>query len=137
HALLVEQIGRDLDAWTPRRLVPRAVPRGALAAALAAALALAVVLRLAALAPPTAPLIGMSRGPGGTAPRGPEERPPTGPGERIVVAPGVPESRGSASPAADDADDDSALTRLSSALQENVRQQVWGKAWERVRDALA
>lgn len=144
HGLLVEQIGRNLDGWTPRRLVPRAIPRRALAGAVVAVLVLAAVLRLASLALPSAPTITFSDGPlPGGAPTAGEERRDPGPGERIVVAPGVPESRGPAAPAAgdgdgeDDADDDSKLTQLSSALQESVRRQVWGKAWERVRDALA
>jgi hypothetical protein len=140
HGLLVEQIGRDLDGWTPRRLVPRAIPRGALACAIVAALVLAAVLRLASLALPSAPTVTFSDGPlAGGAPSAGEERREQGPGERVVVAPGVPASRGPAASATgdDDADDDSKLTQLSSALQEGVRRQVWGKAWERVRDALA
>lgn len=142
HGLLVEQIGRDLDGWTPRRLVPRAIPRGAFAGAVVTVLVLAAVLRLASLALPSAPTIAFSDGPlPGDAPTAGEERREPGPGERIVVAPGVPEARGPAAPATgerdDDADDDSKLTQLSSALQESVRRQVWGKAWERVRDALA
>lgn len=140
HGLLVEQIGRDLDGWTPRRLVPRAIPRGAFTCAMVATLVLAAALRLASLALPSAPTVAFSDGPlPSDAPTGSEQRRDPGPGERIVVAPGVPESRGPAAPGtgADDADDDSKLTRLSSALQESVRRQVWGKAWERVRDALA
>ena len=98
---------------------------------------LAVAFRLAVLALPAAPTIGTSDRPVIA------ERPdrPTDPmaGERMVVAPGVPDDRGeqSAPATADDRDDASTLTQLSSAFQENVRQQVWGKAWERVRDALA
>ncbi len=140
HGLLVEQIGRDLGGWTPRRLVPRAIPRGALAVAAGAALVLALVLRLASLALPSAPTIAFGDGPlPGGAPTAREERREPAAGERIVVAPGVPESRGPAAPAAgeDEANDESKLTQLSSALQESVRRQVWGKAWERVRDALA
>jgi hypothetical protein len=140
HGLLVEQIGRDLDGWTPRRLVPRAIPRGAFACAVVAALVLAVVLRLASLALPSAPTVAFSDGPlPGGAPNAGEQRREPGPGERIVAAPGVPEARGPAAPGTGDgdADDDSKLTQLSSALQESVRRQVWGKAWERVRDALA
>jgi hypothetical protein len=129
HALLVAQIGRDLETWTPRRLVPRGVPRAALATALVALAVLAVTLRLAALAVPAAPNVITSDQPlTGTRADGPSDAT----GERVVVAPGVPQP-GAAGPAAAD----STLTRLSSALQENVRQQIWGKAWERVRDTLA
>jgi len=131
HALLVAEIGRDLDSWAPRRLVPRRVPRLALATALIVTLVLAAALRLASLAAPAAPTVSFAdQGIGGT-----RADSTTGAlmGERIVVAPGVPRDDHSAGAA----DDDSSLTRLPSALQENVRQQVWGKAWERVRDALA
>jgi hypothetical protein len=105
--------------------------------ALVAVALLVLVVRLASLALPTPPTIGVS-----SQPRAGELADlPAGamPGERIVVAPGVPANGGAgSSPATDDArDDESALTQLSSAVQENVRQQVWGKAWERVRDALA
>ena len=135
HALLVAQIGRDLETWTPRRLVPRGVPRVALASALAATVLLAVVLRLASLAGPATPNLITSDEPGGRA-GAPGD---TTTGERVVVAPEVPQPGGDhPDPTSDGAgDDDSTLTRLPSALQENVRQQVWGKAWERVRDALA
>lgn len=139
HGLLVEQIGRDLEGWTPRRLVPRAIPRGSLAGAAVASILLAVVLRLASLALPSAPTAAFGDAPLPGAPSPGGERRDPAPGERVVVAPGVPDSGGPASPAAGDADgdDDSKLTQLSSALQESVRRQVWGKAWERVRDALA
>jgi hypothetical protein len=105
------------------------VPRAALATALVALAVLAVTLRLAALAVPAAPNVITSDQPlTGTRADGPSDAT----GERVVVAPGVPQP-GAAGPAAAD----STLTRLSSALQENVRQQIWGKAWERVRDTLA
>jgi len=137
HALLVAQIGRDLETWTPRRLVPRGVPRVALASAVVATVLLAVLLRLASLAGPAVPNVITSDEPGGRA-GAPAD---TTTGERVVVAPGVPQRGGDhPDPTSDGAgtgDDDSMLTRLPSALQENVRQQVWGKAWERVRDALA
>lgn len=141
HGLLVEQIRRDLEDWTPRRLVPRAIPRGSLAAAAVASILLAVVLRLASLALPSAPTVAFGDAPLPGAPSPGRERRDPAPGERVVVAPGVPDAGGPAAPAtgdgAGDSDDDSKLTQLSSALQESVRRQVWGKAWERVRDALA
>lgn len=139
HALLVEQIGRGLDAWTPRRLVPRAIPRGALAGALVMTTVLAAVLHLASLALPSAPSIGVGEQPRAGAATAPEHRREVAPGERIVVAPGVPNSHERPAPAAggEPPADDSTLTQLSSALQEGVRRQVWGKAWERVREALA
>jgi hypothetical protein len=99
---------------------------------------LAGALRLASLSLPSAPTITFSHRPvGGTAEApAPENAPP---GEHIVVVPGVPEERGNAptSAGADRDATDSTLTQLSSALQESVRRQVWGEAWERVRDALA
>jgi len=97
-----------------------------------------VVFHLASLAMPAAPAVGASEGGPLAAERGEHPAPP-GAGERLVVAPGVPgRATDRPAPAADVArHDDSTLTQLSSALQENVRQRVWGKAWERVRDALA
>jgi hypothetical protein len=138
HALLASQVGAGLDGWKPSRLVPRRVPRGPLLSAALALAVLFVVFHLASLAMPAAPAIGPNDGPL-VAERGEHPAPP-GVGERMVMAPGVP-GRGTterAAPAADVArHDDSTLTELSSALQESVRQQVWGNAWERVRDALA
>lgn len=138
HALLVEETGRGLDGWTPKRLVPRAVPRGAAATAVGMAVVLATALRLASLALPSVPSIGFSDQPLPSAERGTTERREAAPGERIVVAPGAPDARDDAPATNDHAEaDDSTLTQLSSALQETVRRQVWGEAWERVRDALA
>ncbi|MCC6765842.1 MAG: hypothetical protein IT293_14385 [Deltaproteobacteria bacterium] len=134
HPLLVSEVGATLPAWTPRRLVPRRVPRSACASALAALLLLAAAVRLASLVSPAA--AGPVATPGTRTARAPE----TAVGDRVIVAPnapgaaprdaGRPDSRGPARA-------DSRLTQLSSALQENVREQVWGTAWERVRDALA
>jgi hypothetical protein len=134
HALLVAQIGHDLETWEPRRLVPRRVPRMALGTALVASFVLAAALRLASLAAPAAPTVSFAdQAAGGTHA---DSLNGALTGERVVVAPGVPSNDRSARAAAE-RDDDSSLTSLPSALQENVRQQVWGKAWERVRDALA
>lgn len=135
HPLLVSEVGATLPAWTPRRLLPRRAPRGALAAAVAALLALAAAVRLAALAPPAAPA---GRGAGaGMAEADAARAPEATVDDRVIAAPeattrGAGHAGGRATARAD-----SRLTRLSSALQENVRAQVWGKAWERVRDALA
>ncbi len=139
QALLASQVAAELDAWRPQRLVPRAVPRAAGASAVVMVAVLIVVFHLASLALPTPPAIGFSDRPHG----GRDERSDGGdgaaPGERVVVAPGVPSTGDTDSGQATDdgRDDDSRLTQLSSAVQENVRKQVWGKAWERVRDALA
>jgi hypothetical protein len=136
HALLALQVGSGLIAWAPRRVVPRSVPRAAGGAALAAVTALILTFRLASLALPTPPTISMSDRP--LVGERSERIDPLA-GERIVVAPGIPSrTEAGAAPATDDGTrDDSPLTQLSSALQENVRHRVWGKAWERVRDALA
>lgn len=134
HALLVAQVGHDLEAWTPRRVVPRAVPRAALATAAAALVLLVVVAQLASFAPPSTPAVGFSDQPlAGERSATPDD---AAVGERVVVAPGVPaDDDAEPSPVRDDVP--SRLGNLSSQIQENVRQQVWGKAWERVRDALA
>ena len=138
HALLVAEIGRDLATWTPRRLVPRRVPRAAFASALVTTTILVAALRLAAIAVPTAPNGIFSNEPlAGARVDAPSDARMA---DHVVVAPGVPPNGGEHPSSAPDGardDDDSTLTRLPSALQENVRQQVWGKAWERVRDALA
>ncbi len=134
HALLVAQVGRDLEAWTPRRVVPRAVPRAALATAVAALVLLVIVAQLASFTPPSAPAVGFSDEPlAGERSATPDD---AAVGARAVVAPGVPrDDDAEPSPVRDDVP--SRLGNLSSQIQENVRQQVWGKAWERVRDALA
>jgi hypothetical protein len=101
---------------------------------------LALVFRLAALGLPTPP--GLADG-DAEGSNGIDTHADTGldgtPAERSVAAPGVPtETRGSGrAVGAPERTDDSSLTKLASALQENVRQQVWGKAWERIRDQLA
>ena len=130
--LLVAEVVRDLDRWTPRRLVPRRLPRAALATAALATAALVLVIRLAALAVPTAPAIVGGRTPlAGEPAQAAAGAPPTA--ERVVVAPDVAETR----PASAAARDASSLASLPSALQESVRRQIWGKAWERVREQLA
>ena len=134
HPLLESEVTRDLDAWTPRRIVPRAVPRGALATALVAIVALVVIARLASFAPPPAPALAFSDAP--LAGERDASADDAAVGERVVVAPGVPrDDADEPAPVRDDTP--SSLASFSSRLQENVRQQVWGKAWERVRDALA
>jgi hypothetical protein len=134
HGLLVSEVTRDLDAWAPRRVVPRVVPRAALASALGALALLAVVTYLAAFAPPPAPTLAFSDAPlAGLPGAAPDD---AAVGERVVVAPGVPRDDGDM-PAPIRDESASSLASLSSRIQENVRQQVWGKAWERVRDALA
>lgn len=137
HPLLVSEVHATLPAWTPARLVPRAVPWRALASAFAVMLALAALVRAATLVSPAPPSVGMGAGPG--VPGEGAERASEGPtGDRVITAPGADArtSRASAGRAGRGSDG-SALTQYSSALQENVRERVWGKAWERVRDALA
>lgn len=141
HMLLASQVGAALPSWAPRRLVPRAIPRAAAATAVVAVVLLAVVYRLAALGLPTP--TGLADGGDPTRiGESSESGLDRAPAERSIAAPGVPsQAAGSAgraaSAGASDGDDDSSLTKLASALQENVRQQVWGKAWERIRDQLA
>ncbi len=136
HPLLVSEVAATLDAWSPHRLVPRRVPRGALASALGVLVVLAVVVRLASLATPAAPTIAFDdRRDGG----GREEYPADAPdiGDRIITAPSASEPETERRPTDRAPAADSRLARLSSALQDDVREQVWGKAWERVRAALA
>ena len=136
--LLVEQNLRRLTTWQPERVVPRPVPLAALASALAAA---GILLTAIALAPglrPRLPEIVYSDHPvDGVEMDGADGVP-----DRVVVAPSRPRERGrgretpvGGSGAADE--NDSALARLSQALQEQIRRELWGAAWERMRDAAA
>jgi hypothetical protein len=108
------------------------LPRAALATAALTTAVLMLVIRLAALAVPAAPSVVAGRTPlaGEPADATGSEAPTA---ERVVVAPDVAEAR-KANAVARDA---SSLATLPSALQESVRRQVWGKAWERVREQLA
>jgi hypothetical protein len=94
--------------------------------------ALLLVIRLAALAVPSAPALVDGHAPFAGEPADASHDGPPG-AERVVVAPDADDPR-RANAAARDA---SPLATLPSALQETVRRQVWGKAWERVRDQLA
>lgn len=137
HPLLVAAVRATLAAWAPRRLVPQRVPRGPLMAALAALVVLAAV-RWAALAPPTVPDAGFgglrsadSRHHAGDLATTAENRVPDAPSTSGAPWSDTEQRRSAAGRA------DSRLTRLAGALQESVRGQVWGQAWERVRAALA
>ncbi len=127
------------DSPTGRRVAScRArIPRAAGAMAVIALAVLVVAFRLAVA---RAPGRAHGRHERSAARRRRPDRPARSDGRRTRGGrTGRPRDRGeqSAPATADDRDDDSTLTQLSSAFQENVRQQVWGKAWERVRDALA
>ncbi len=139
HALLASQVDEALPSWTPRRLMPHAVPRAAATVVIALGV-LALVFRLAALGlPAPSGLADGGESAGTSADR--SARLGGSPAERSVAAPGMPsevQRQGrTAGTGAPDPAEDSSLTKLASALQENVRQQVWGKAWERIRDQLA
>jgi hypothetical protein len=137
HPLLVAEVHATLPSWMPPRLVPRQVPGRALACAIVVVVALVALVRAAALFSPTPPPPGVESRPSGGRERTARAG-AGGAGDRIVTAPAAsarpPQpsaARGNGGSA------DSPLTQYSSALQENVRERVWGKAWERVREALA
>ncbi len=141
--LLVEENRARLARWRPEHLVRRRVPLAALAAALAATAALLIAVLLAPRLRPSLPEIVYGDEPvegaeaddaGGATP------------DRVVVAPTREEAarrhgRDAETPIAGDGDgageDDSALARLSSGLQDRIRRELWGREWERARDAMA
>ncbi len=135
-ALLAFEVGRDLTRWAPARLAPRRVPRAALASALVASAVLALVLRFAAVVVPALPQVIAGGSGGETELDGEAGALESG---RIVVAPGADREHGDDEEAApgDSAPEPSTLARLPERLQEGIRRQVWGEAWERVREALA
>ena len=134
--LLVQENLRRLPVWRANRLVPRPVPLGALATALAAAGALLLALALAPGLRPDAPEITYSDRPidGLEADASSGNLP-----ARVIVAPARSQRAldGSDQPATADAAEESALARIASELQERIRREIWGKAWERVREAMA
>jgi hypothetical protein len=136
--LVEENVGR-LASWRPERVVPRRVPRSALAAALAGVGLLLVAIALAPGLRPRVPQIIYSDQPVA----GEEMDAADGVPDRVIVAPAETRDRrrGAAeTPVAGadpGADDDSALARLSQALQEQIRRELWGAAWERMREAAA
>ncbi len=119
--LLVEDNVRRLAAWRPERLVPEGMPSGAFAGALAAVGAFLLALLIAPWLQPSTPAAVPANAPGriAIARRG---RPPAA-GRRFVVL-------------ARPDEDDAALSRLPGALQERIRQRLWGEDRERAREAL-
>jgi len=137
--LLVEENVSRLAIWRPERVVPRRVPGTALAAALAGVGLLLVAIALAPGFRPRVPEIIYSDQPV----EGEEMDAADGVPDRVIVAPakGRDRRRGAAETPVAGADpaagDDSALARLSQALQEQIRRELWGAAWERMREAAA
>ena len=144
--LLLEENQRALGRWRPRDLVRHHVPRMALASALAATTALALALVLAPRLRPPLPEIVYSDGPveGGRATA------TDGAPDRVVVAPprhdshtagggdkGSEDAAGAEGDGGSASSDDSALARLSGALQDRIRRDLWGREWQRAHDALA
>ena len=137
--LVAENVAR-LPTWRPDALVRRRVPRVALAAALAATAALALALLIAPRLRPPFPEIVYSDEPVDGVES--DEQTDTTP-SRIVVAPARRDASrhrgreaGAAAGGGDDADD-SRLAQLSSALQDRIRRDLWGREWERMRDEMA
>lgn len=141
--LLAEENRRLLERWRPDRMIRRRVPLAALVSALLATTALLVALILAPRLRPPFPEIVYSNQPI----EGGEGQPPDGVPERIVVAPSSEGARPSGErdrkpgATADDDDtandgDDSALARLSDALQDRIRRDLWGREWQVARDAM-
>ena len=119
--LLVEDNLRRLAAWRPERLVPEGMPSGAFAGALAAVGAFLLALLIAPWLQPSIPAAVPADAPGriGIARRG---RPPAASRRFVLLA--RPD------------EDEAALSRLPGALQERIRQRLWGEDRERAREAL-
>src|SRR5437867_4364183 len=119
--LLVDDNARRLAAWRPERLVPEGMPSGAFAGALAAVGAFLLALLIAPWLQPSTPAAVPANAPGRIAivRRG---RPPAA-GRRFVLL-------------AQPDEDDGALSRLPGALQERIRQRLWGEDRERAREAM-
>ncbi|MBI3771050.1 MAG: hypothetical protein HY271_21470 [Deltaproteobacteria bacterium] len=141
--LLVEENRARLARWRPEHLVRRRVPLAALVAALAATSALLIAVLLAPRLRPSFPEIVYSDEPvaGAEADAARGATP-----DRVVVAPRREEAarrhgRNAETPVAGDGDgageDDSTLARVSSGLQDRIRRELWGREWERARDAMA
>ncbi len=142
--LLLEENRRTLERWRPERLIGKSTPLPALLSALVATAVLLLALVLAPrLRPPLPQILYSDRpldGAGGTAPDGVPDR--------IVVAPGRDGGRpdhhredsggGAAEPDDDHGGaDDSALARLSDALRDRIRRDLWGREWQAAQDAMA
>src|SRR5437773_2250553 len=114
--LLVEDNVRRLAAWRPERLVPEGMPSGAFAGALAAVGAFLLALLIAPWLQPSTPAAVPANAPGriAIARRG---RPPAASRRFVLLA--RPD------------EDDAALSRLPGALQERIRQRLWGEDRER------
>src|SRR6266446_1991166 len=119
--LLVDDNARRLAAWRPERLVPEGMPSGAFAGALAAVGAFLLALLIAPWLQPSTPAGVPANAPGRIAivRRG---RPPAAGGRFVLLA--QPD------------EDDGALSRLPGALQERIRQRLWGEDRERAREAM-
>lgn len=144
--LLVEENRHALGRWRPQDLIRRRVPRAALASALAATMALALALVLAPRLRPPLPEIVYSDEPvaGGNA-----TATDGGVPDRIIVAPprndthatsgdrGSEDAAGNEGAVGNDPSDDSELARLSGALQDRIRRDLWGREWQRAHDAMA
>ncbi len=139
--LLVEDSLRERTRWTPAALVRRPVPLGALSSAIAATGALLLALAMAPRLQPHVPEIVFSDQPVASDAGERLEGVP----DRVIVAPSDEPSRrrddalGAAleAPGAGDGRDESALARLPTAIQKRIREQLWGEAWTRMRDAMA
>jgi hypothetical protein len=142
--LVADNVAR-LPTWRADRLVRRPVPRAALAAALAATTALALAVLLAPRLRPPFPEIVYSDEPvDGVESDDQADSTPS----RVVVAPARGDATrrheretgpavGGDTTGASGGGDDSRLAQLSSALQDRIRRDLWGREWERMRDAMA
>ncbi len=112
---------RRLAAWRPERLVPEGMPSGAFAGALAAVGAFLLALLIAPWLQPNTPAAAPANAPGRIAivRRG---KPPAASRRFVLLA--RPD------------EDDGALSRLPGALQERIRQRLWGEDRERAREAM-
>jgi len=120
--LLVEDNARRIAAWRPERLLPEGMPSGAFAGALAAVGVFLLALLLAPWLRPSAP---------------PETVRPAGTQGRLVVARSARTTgRRVRLLALPDRDDElPALSRVPAALQERIREQLWGEDRERAHEA--
>ena len=124
--LLLEENVQRLGAWRPERLVPRRLPRAALAGALAATLALCATLALAPSLRPAPPAVEYVTEPAGHL--APIDLTP----DRVLMAPAQPGSPASSEPgeASGGPRVGGGPSSLLARLQERIREQLWGPAWE-------
>jgi hypothetical protein len=136
--VLEAESARTLAAWRPDRLVPADVPPGPAVAALAAATALGAVLVLAPrIAPPLPPVLGVGDLASVTLDGSEATAVALVPGARGGATAGAGRAGGDDGAGGATAGDDAAGATGAAALQERLREALWGERWQRVRDALA